>query len=90
MVFVIRGKIKKHVDLISICKCTLILNTPTGMVTVTIFDDILSKIVTIDAAVLMTEMEEVIMSMMFTLPPVEVSSKNNLKIVTDLKVGDDY
>jgi spermidine synthase len=60
------------------------------MVTVTIFDDILSKIVTIDAAVLMTEMEEVIMSMMFTLPPVEVSSKNNLKIVTDLKVGDDY
>ncbi|CAB3979082.1 Hypothetical predicted protein [Paramuricea clavata] len=67
----------------------MLLNTPTGIVTVTIFDDIIAKIVTIDKAVLTTEMEEVITSTMLALPAVEVSFKNNSKIVTDLKVPDD-
>ena len=66
----------------------MLLKLPTGTVTVTVFDDVLNKIVSFRSAVLMTELEEEITCTMLSLDSVQVSYKSNSKIVVDIVVPD--
>ena len=68
--------------------CQLLLKVPTGTVTVTVFDDVLNKMVSFHSAVLTTELEEVKWTML-SLDAIQVSYKNNSKIVVDMVVFDE-
>ena len=68
--------------------CQLLLKVLTGTVTVTVFDDVL-KMVSFHSAVLTTELEEEVTYTMLSLDAIQVSYKNNSKIVVDMVVFDE-
>ena len=67
----------------------MLLKLPIGTVTVTVFDDVLDKIVSFRSALLTTELEEEITCTMLSLDSVQVSYKSNSKIVVDIVVPDE-